>query len=187
MSRPEATLVALDVADGEQLWQADMQVAGGKRLPLRLVYCADRDMLVTVYGVVSAYGGKDGGLLWGNKAIEGGNQPMLHRDRLISQVGEAYDPQTGSRLPERLWNIRKRGCTRVIAAEHMVSIRHGHASYLDYASGRQTFFRGVRAGCTNSLIPAGGPLSAPDFSHGCACNYAVFSSMALMPMPQVGE
>jgi hypothetical protein len=112
---------------------------------------------------------------------------MLHPDRLISQVGRAYDPRTGSPLPQRLWNIQKRGCTRVVAAQHLVTIRHGHASYLDFESSRQTFFRGVRAGCTNSLIPADGLLNAPNFSHGCACNYPVFASLALLPIAQTDQ
>jgi len=187
VTTPEATLLALDVGSGQPIWQAALKVAGEKRLPLRLAYSADHDMLVAVYGTVSAYGAKDGSLLWGDQTIEGGDQPMLHRDRLISQVGRAYDPRTGSPLPQRLWDIQKRGCTRVVAAEHLVTIRHGHASYLDFVSGRQTFFRGVRAGCTNSLIPADGLLNAPNFSHGCACNYPVFASTALVPIASADQ
>jgi len=168
-----------------------MKVEGQQRGPFRLAYCDANEILITAYQTVSAYDGKDGGLLWGHKAIEGADQPMLHHDRLITQHGEMYDPRTGSRLPGRLWggkpNHVTRGCNRAIAGQHLVAIRDAHASYFDLASLQQTYFRGVRSGCTNSLIPAGGLLNAPNFSHGCSCNYAVFASLALVPMAELRE
>ena len=137
-------------------------------------------------------------MLWADKAIDGayvnlpgGGGPMLHRDRLITQLGEMYDPRTGSRLPGRLWggkpNAATRGCNRAIAGQYVALIRDAHASHFDLASQRQTYFRGVRSGCTNSLIPAGGLLNAPNFSHGCSCNYPVFASLALIPMAEVDK
>jgi len=182
----EGRLMALDAQSGKNLWHTEVKLTAAKQPPLRLVYCDANDVLLTVYGSISACAGKDGSSLWSGKNVEGGYQPILHRERLITQVGEVLDPLTGAPLP-RLWDIQKRGCTRIIGGEHQVNIRHGQASYLDFASGRQTFFRGVRVGCTNSLIPAGGLINAPDFSHGCACNYPVFASCALMPVPQTDE
>lgn len=178
--RFQGTITALDVRGGKQAWQVSAKLPGPKRSPLRLAYSAEQEILIVACGPVRAYQGKDGTLLWSDKAIGGSDQPMLHHDRLITQTGEVHELRTGSRLP-RLWDLNRRGCTRVIGGEHLLSIRHGHASYLDLASGRQTFFRGVRAGCTNGLIAADGLLSAPNFSHGCSCNYAVFSSLALVP------
>ena len=114
---------------------------------------------------------------------------MLHARKLITQSGLMYDPETGAKLPGRLWNGMPntnwnhggvRGCNRGIAGEFMAFIRDGYASYFDYENRRQTFFRGIRAGCTNSLIPAGGLLNAPNFSHGCSCNYPVFASAAFI-------
>ena len=113
--------------------------------------------------------------------------PILHRDVLITDAGQMYDPQTGARLPQRLWRGMNtnwtrggaRGCGRAVACDHLVTVRDAHASYFDLATGRQVFFRGVRSGCTNSLIPAGGILNAPNFARGCSCNYAVFASLAL--------
>jgi hypothetical protein len=69
----------------------------------------------------------------------------------------------------------------------LLSIRDAHASYLDLAAGEQTFFRGIRTGCTNGLIQAGGLLNAPNFAHGCACNYPLFSSMALVHLAEVDQ
>ena len=122
------------------------------------------------------------------------DEPMLHRTRLITQFGELYEPQTGQRLPGQLWNGKPntnwhtggvRGCNRGLAGEHLALIRDGHASYFDLETCRQTLFRGVRAGCTNSLIPGCGLLNAPNFSHGCSCNYAVFGSLAFVNLPGV--
>jgi hypothetical protein len=106
---------------------------------------------------------------------------------LITQAGNVYDLLTGSRLEEGLFNGKRRGCTRVIAAENLLAIRDGQASYLDLSSGRQDFFRGIRTGCTNGLIPAAGMICAPDFAHGCACNYPVFTSMGLVHLPEAGQ
>ena len=194
VTESEGTFVALDASSGDRLWQAVMELTRDEKSPsrpLRVSYSEANDILVAVYGPVSAYNGKDGSLLWGDKAIEGSDQLMLHGDRLITQHGEMYDPRTGSRLPGRLWegkpNAATRGCNRAIAGQHMALIRDAHASYFDLASLRQTYFRGVRSGCTNSLIPAGGLLNAPNFSHGCSCNYPVFASLALMPMAEVDK
>ena len=197
VAKPEGTLVALDIHDGNQLWQAPIKVQDQQRRPLWLAYCEANDVLLAVYKTVSAHAGKDGSLLW-DKAIEGsyvdragGGGPMLHRDRLITQIGQMYDPRTGSQLPGRLWggepNHATRGCNRAIGGEHLAFIRDAHASYFDLSSCRQTYFRGVRSGCTNGLIAADGLLNAPDFAHGCSCNYAVFASLALVHVPEDDE
>ena len=110
---------------------------------------------------------------------------MLYPNRLVSQTGEAFDPQTGRTLPERFWNLSKRGCTRNMGGQHVFSIRHAHASFLDIQTKQHTFFRGIRTGCTNGLIQAGGLMNAPDFAHGCSCNYPIFTSFALIHLPTV--
>jgi outer membrane protein assembly factor BamB len=193
VTSPQGSLIALDIANGGRIWQQAMDLTAPKAGPLRLAYAETRDVLVAVYGATTAYRGTDGAHLWGPTAIEGTSEPMLHRDRLITQNGEMYDLRSGRRRPGQLWRGKPntnwdaggvRGCNRAIASEHLALIRDGHASYFDLANGRQTFFTGVRAGCTNSLIPAGGILNAPNFSHGCSCNYAVFASLALMHMPE---
>jgi len=185
----EGRLGAFDIGNGATLWQTTVKLAAETKQPLRLVYSEANGILITAYGSLSAYHGENGTLLWGDQTLPGGEQPMLHRDRLITQHGEMYDPQTGSRLPGVLWggptNRVTRGCNRAIAGEYLVAVRDAHASYFDLADCRQAYFRGVRAGCTNALIPANGLLNAPDFSHGCSCNYAVFASLALVPMTEI--
>ena len=38
-----------------------------------------------------------------------------------------------------------------------------------------------------NLIQAGGLVNAPNFAHGCACNYPIFSSMALVHLEEIDE
>ncbi len=202
VTEPKGSLVALDASSGKQLWQVAMKVQDPKRHPLWLGYSEANDILLAVYKTVSAYAGKDGSLLW-DKAIKGSyfnwpymarpgmGGPMLHCDRLITQLGEMYDPRTGSQLPGRFWggnpNNVTRGCNRAIAGEHMALIRDAHVSYFDFSTCRQTYLRGVRSGCTNSLIAADGLLNLPNFAHGCSCNYPVFASLALVPTTQLDD
>ena len=42
-------------------------------------------------------------------------------------------------------------------------MRDGHLSFFDLAGGRHLYMRGIRGGCTNTLIPAGGILNAPNY------------------------
>jgi len=187
----QGRLMALDVRNGNPRWQTTLKLDVPTGQPLRLVHAETNHVLITVHGALSAYDAEDGGLLWGDKVIPGGEQPMLHRDRLISQHGRMYDPRSGAELPGVLWggptNRVTRGCNRAIGGEFLVAVRDAHASYFDLASCAQTYFTGVRAGCTNGLIPAGGLLNAPNFSHGCSCNYAVFASSAMVPAQQIEQ
>ncbi|NQT54236.1 PQQ-binding-like beta-propeller repeat protein, partial [bacterium] len=188
--KTQGRILALDARTTDVLWQTPLMVETNKRIPPQLIYCEPTDVLLTVCETVTARQGRSGAVLW-QKPIAGCNPAMLGRQRLVTQLGEMFDPLTGSRLPGRLWsgapNRVTRGCNHAIAAEHVVTIRDGHASYFDPVTCRQTFFRGVRSGCTNSLIPADGLLNAPNFARGCSCNYSVFTSLALVPRPAAGR
>lgn len=183
----EGRIVALDFATGDVQWKAEWKGDGPMKSAPRLVLCERGDVLVAVCGSVSAYDRGDGSLLWGGKAIAGAEEPMLYPDRLVSQTGVTYHPRTGAQLPDRLWNLQKRGCTRNMGGQHLFSIRHAQASSVDLATKEHVFFRGVRTGCTNGLIQAGGIMNAPDFAHGCSCNYAIFTSFALVHLPEIDE
>ena len=200
-------ILTLDARSGKILWQTSVKTTvkvmdekkAGKFQPLKplLAYCNLSDILIITVNesTAGAFAGRNGLLLW-SKDIpcrdppspwSGPEPPILHHNLLITHAGQMYDPQTGSLLPERLWkgmNWGARGCGRAIASEHLVTVRDAHASYFDLATGRQTFFRGVRSGCTNSLVPAGGLLNAPNFARGCSCNYPIYTSLALVHMPE---
>jgi hypothetical protein len=73
---------------------------------------------------------------------------------------------------------------RYSGQERLFTLRDAHAAYFDVATGRETFLRGIRSGCTNSLVPAGGLLNGPNFAHGCSCNWPIFVSFALVHTPE---
>jgi hypothetical protein len=64
------------------------------------------------------------------------------------------------------------------------TMRSGTAAYYDKRLESGTIsISGVRSGCRNSIIPAGGVLSLPSWTGNCTCNYPVYTSLALVAMP----
>ena len=200
VDKAEDAIIALDAAGGDELWRVAVKVSGEKPFdPIapHLGYCQENDVLVvTVYDkTTGAFAGSDGSILWSKDIASNrleisysvSQPPILHHKMLITHGGALYDPLTGLSLPNRLWELAgedTRGCGRSLAAEYIVTVRDAFASYWDLATSEETFLRGVRAGCTNNLIPAGGLLNAPNFARGCSCNYPVYTSLALVTMPE---
>ena len=208
----ESVLCALDVRNGEVLWQTGAAIpedaadeATRKRSPPlkpHLAYCDEHDLVVltATRGTVAAFNGSDGTVLWVEDIPcrnppsnwSGPEPPIVLADVLITHAGAVYDLLTGSPRPKRLWTGMNtnydmggaRGCGRAVGSPHLATLRDGHAAYFDVATGAKTFLQGVRSGCTNSLIPAGGILNAPNFAHGCTCNWPIFTSYALVHMPE---
>ncbi len=191
------SVVALDLRTGDPLWQKAVKASSEKPFKPgkpQLTYCDRNDTLIlTMYErAVFACSGSDGDLLW-NKNLPGcTGPPILQNGRLITYSGQMYEPTTGDAKPQRLWNGVNanwasggvRGCGRAVASEHLVTIRDAHVSYYDLVTSTQTHFRGIRSGCTNSVIPAGGLLNAPNFARGCACNYSIFTSVGWVHIPE---
>ncbi|NLX98943.1 MAG: hypothetical protein GXY83_22590, partial [Rhodopirellula sp.] len=69
----------------------------------------------------------------------------------------------------------------------LITVRDAHLSCYDLTDGGHLYFRGIRSGCTNNVIPAGGILSAPHAMRHCTCNYAVATSLALVNMPEASH
>lgn len=46
---------------------------------------------------------------------------------------------------------------------------------------------GFRSGCRNSLIPANGVLNAPNFANGCICSFSIYTSLAMVHMPDADK
>ncbi|GAH68631.1 unnamed protein product, partial [marine sediment metagenome] len=208
----QSTIYALDVRAGKVLWQApvktpedNMDKKARKRLPPltpRLAYSEENDILLltATRSTLGAYKGKTGDLLWSENIpcrdrggnYSGSEPPIVHPVMLITHAGECYELQTGSRL-SRLWigmNTNymgggTRGCNRALGSYFMVMFRDASAAYVDMKTRLRYHFRGIRSGCTNNLLPAGGILNAPNLSHGCACNWPLWGSFALMHMPEV--
>ncbi len=203
-AEPFCNLKALDAATGEELWDRTTD-----QVVTWLAYSRETDVLVTSnkHGV-KGWRGKDGAELW-SKIAEGRgfrghpenlwDKVILWKDRVIDQrgPGHAYDLQSGDRVmcehpvtgESVPWEFTKNGhhCGYVIASEHLLTFRAATAGYTDMATGGTTHLHGFRSGCRNSLIPAGGVLSAPNFANGCTCDFQVFTSLALVHVPQADQ
>jgi len=179
----DAKLVALDTRTGRVLWEMPETVWVGPRSQPRLAYSHLNGLVVVQHKGLHAYGATRGKLLWKQEARQAVPY-VLHRSAIVNgKTGEQFDPLTGAKRPKRLWTARLRGCSYAVASEYLLTVRDGHATYFDLPSGKRTFLRGLRSGCTPSLIPADGLLNIPNFARGCSCNYAIFTSSALVPVP----
>ncbi|MHC4201345.1 MAG: outer membrane protein assembly factor BamB family protein, partial [Planctomycetota bacterium] len=183
------TLVAAQIDTGAEVWRAAVDVRyfkgrrGGIQWPA-LTYSAANDVLLCADQRIRAFAGKSGKPLW-SKELER-QRLMLHPRTLFTEKSGMFDPLTGKAIRGRL-KLRGRGCTSPLASTHLITGRDAHVYYVDLESYKQTFVRGLRPGCTNSLIPAGGLVNAPNFARGCTCNYAIYTSTAFVHAAEVGE
>jgi outer membrane protein assembly factor BamB len=202
-------LMVLNADTGDLIWNKEMQVKSeaDNEQPLvpKLTYGSEKDiLLVTIHDrTVGAFNGETGDILW-QKNIPCNDPPsqwskpeppILLRDLMVTHGGKLYDPLTGEEMSKRFWNGMNsnwasggaRGCGRAVAGEYLVTLRDAHASYFDISTGKQKYFRGIRSGCTNNLIPAGGLLNAINYARGCTCNYSIYTSLAWKYMPEAAS
>jgi len=201
---PEASkykmLKAVDLRSGEQLWEQDTS-----QIVTWVGFSEQTDVLVSSNKKgIEARSAKTGKLLW-QKTAEGKgfaghpenlwDRVILWQDRIIDQRGPglSYDLKTGEPIKQKHpitgeeipWQFTKTGhhCNYAIASPHLVTFRAATAGFLDMESGTTGRLEGFRSGCRNSLIPANGVLNAPNFAHGCSCSYDLFTSLALIHVP----
>ena len=194
-------LKALDANTGKQLWERPSE-----RVATWLAYSQDQDVLVVSNKEgVDAVRGSDGAKLWEKqeKAPGFGGHPenvwdkvIVSGDMVIDQrgPGRAFDLMTGKPILQKHpitgesvpWEFTKTGhhCNYAIASPHLVTFRAGTAGFFDRNTGGTARLPGFRSGCRNSLIPAGGVLNAPNYAHGCVCDFNVFTSLAFVHDPQ---
>ena len=196
----ERKIVALNVETGEPIWTQPLELVA-----TWLGYSEDRDILVASnkQGVIGLLG-SSGQILWQrlDEAEGFGGHPesvwdkvILAGDRVIDQRGPgmAYfietgepvtepHPVTGESVP---WKFNRQGhhCNYAIANPHMITFRAADAGFCDLSSSGSSRLYGFRSGCRNSLLPAGGVLNAPNFASGCVCGYSLFTSLALVHVP----
>ena len=148
-----------------------------------LFYSAEKDVLI-VYKDRRYRGvkGATGDLLWEQE--RGANQPIMVQGEIFyNQGGGAFEVMTGAHIPGKGGVHGGHGCNHAIGNEHLIFRRHFTAAYFDMHKHTATHMLNVRSGCTNSLIPADGVLSAPCFSAGCVCNHPIETSFSLVHMP----
>jgi outer membrane protein assembly factor BamB len=193
-------LKAYDLKTGKPLWERSSEM-----VVTWLGFSQDHDVLVTSNrDGMTAWSGKAGDELWKKKSTGQGfkghpenlwDRVILWKDRIIDQRGPglAYNILTGEST-QRLhpvtkepidWEFTKAGhhCNYAIANPHMLTFRAASAGFCDIDSGNTAHLEGYRSGCRNSLIPANGVLNSPNFAHGCVCGYSLFTSLALIHVP----
>lgn len=194
-------LCAVDLKTGKDLWEERTDLVA-----TWLSYSRERDvMVVSNKEKIAAFRGKTGESLWrkysDGKGFRGHpenywDKVILWKDRILDQrgPGQAYDIETGDVILRENtltgnsdpWSFTKSGhhCNYAIASEHLMTFRAGDAAFCDLDTGATAQLEGFRSGCRNSLIPANGILNAPNFAHGCVCGYSLFTSLALMHIPE---
>ncbi len=180
-----ATLLALDLRTGTQIWRQDEGVSD-----TWLGYSREADVVVgvpdaTIRGwdetAISGRDGSTGELLWQRT---GKHMPgvVIVGDRYFGNGANAYDVRTNSYLG--FGTAKGRGCDNPLAGVNMMTFRTSTSGYLDLADGNGLVaLPGFRPSCNGSLIPADGLLNAPKVATGCVCNYSIKTTLALAPMP----
>ena len=194
-------LKAIDLQSGKVAWKRYAEIIG-----TWVSYSADHDVvLLTNKKHVMAFRGRTGDELW-KKYSEGvgfkghpeslWDRVIVWKDHVLDQRGPglSWNLETGERMPrlhpvtnrEVAWEFTKAGhhCNYAIANPHLMTFRADTAGFCDIESGNTARLKGFRTGCRNSLIPAGGVLNAPNFAHGCVCGYSLFTSLAMVHLPE---
>ncbi|MBC8872419.1 MAG: PQQ-binding-like beta-propeller repeat protein [Planctomycetes bacterium] len=174
-------LIACNFRTGEQIWSVLENVVG-----TWLSYSSEHDILVQGpdWGkdTISAHSGEDGNMLWTRRIGAYTPHGLIHHDQLIVHR-DILDLRTGSEVGSFQ---RGYGCNLPSASEHFLFFRSNSAGYYDILNHSGTGnFSGFRSSCANSLVAAGGVLSAPDMSQGCVCNFPIQTSLALVHSPEV--
>ena len=192
---------AIDLETGKLVWQQETDFIG-----TWMSYGVGKDVvLMSNKSSIMAINGRNGKELWKQTSEGVGfrghpeslwDRVIVWNDRLLDQRGPglAWDLTTGKRVPrihpvtkeETPWEFTKSGhhCNYAIASPHLMTFRAGDAGFCDIESGNTSRLKGFRSGCRNSLIPANGVLNAPNMAHGCVCGYSLFTSLALVNLPQ---
>jgi hypothetical protein len=204
----ELTLVALDLADGSELWrQDDVPVLGDRNALSRLKTNISHLFMgqpswghlvyadgVVLYGANATYNAATGEKIW-QKTISPGKLPVIYGDRIITstsalelRTGEqcmADDVLTGESVPWRY--PRAYGCGPVAGCRNVLFFRSGADGFFDMQTEATTNFGGVRSGCARTLLAANGLLIHPQGYSGCGCSYNYKTNLALIPAPHRDE
>jgi len=192
---------AIDLETGKLVWKQETDFVG-----TWMSYGGGKDVvLMSNKSSIMAINGRTGKELWKQTSEGVGfrghpeslwDRVIVWNDRLLDQRGPglAWELTTGKRVPrihpitkeETPWEFTKSGhhCNYAIASPHLMTFRAGDAGFCDIESGNTSRLKGFRSGCRNSLIPANGVLNAPNMAHGCVCGYSLFTSLALVNLPQ---
>jgi outer membrane protein assembly factor BamB len=179
------TLLALDAAEGRELWRCDERIDGtmlalsGEHRTLVMSHQPTRFALASeTGGRLSAYDAETGDRRWEREASYS-SRPLIN-DRTIYAQGGAWDLFDGEPRPFSF--ARSYGCGVLAGSRHTMVYRSATLGYFDLVRRDRTEnFGGTRPGCWINAIPAGGLVLVPDASAGCSCSYLNQAWFALQP------
>jgi len=184
------TLYAFDLATGKEVWNYPLDVyvqniAYSESRDLLLAPCRNLkewrdgnwvDLSIDIRrgkrdknaaGKWRALRGATGEIVWEEADAAYHSPHILLGELIIDRHGYSYDLNTGKRHLRTLgtgeqeeWNFKKGGCNHLIACENLVTWR---CAYYDLENHRSVKLTGMDAGCSPTLIPAGGVLNVPNF------------------------
>ena len=199
-------LVALNIATGKVAWRQDGARFADLRHNVFVLYSDNRLVVVgsrnsgtdnkpdRLWYDVHVLDATDGKHQWSHsqnqlQAVNGdhGEQerhPVVVGGKLYCEP-LAYDLRSGEPIEWKWpWTAKRRsGCGTLSASSSCFYFRQNTASSFNLATGLiKPVTTETRPGCWINLIPAGGLVLAPEASSGCTCNYAVQTSLALIPV-----
>lgn len=189
-------LVALDVKTGQRKWTQSIDARASAQ---NAYLIANENHLVlvvsrndeNVWYDSEVYDARTGQRVWSttqdNLVKVGGNHgeqdkhPLLTGSLLVVEP-YVYDLATGQ--PRAEFNLQQRGygCGTISASSDALFFRSRNAARFSLLDGSLTkLTTTTRPGCWINMLPAQGMLLIPEASSGCTCNFAVQTSMALVP------
>ncbi len=127
-------------------------------------------------------GAADGTLIW-KKDLNLSQPIIVMGDTALDQTSRLIDLETGNVMRGGLFS--RGGCNYAVANVNLAFLREQTVCTIDLETGRRQRLRNMRSGCSNSIIPACGIVSIPNFARGCVCNYPVQTSSAWIHVPAV--
>lgn len=197
--------VAIDLATGKQKWRKEVNLTKLDHIAYlvvtdgRLIISGSRNSTRdkktgTVWYDIQAFDPKTGERLWsvtqdqkipiGGDHGEQDQHPVIVGNKLY-QEPYAYDLAEGSRIDWKWpWAGRsRRGCGNITASNNQFFFRDDTTAMFDLAEGvAKKVTTETRPGCWVNVLPVGGLVLAPEASSGCSCNFAVQTSLALIPV-----
>ena len=124
--------------------------------------------------------------------------PMIHRDVIIPQLGQVIgiagrqvqtkrDPLTGKGRSPGSW-CPTVAATRTAGKYLMFHRAWSSGGYTEIKNApRITGLGGFRSGCTANMVPAGGVVTAPEYTQECDCQFQNKTSLGLIHMPDAEQ
>lgn len=210
----ETMLTVLDAKDGAVCWSAPVQAPGRPQQsgssagkpgwtgifqdnPLKptLHFNAAHQIVLAILDrhQFFAFDARDGRAQWQHRGssrltdLVTFEPPVVTRDFVICADGAVLDARNGQPARPQQVGGRGTGCNRFVGSDALISFRSALACFLDLETSQRTYLSSTRSGCTNSMIPAAGLLNAPNFAHGCVCNYPFLTSFSLFHLPEAAQ